>query len=82
MSASEPDKAILLTDEPNVVKKKINKHAFFRWQRGQLKSIGRREEIAVLMFRISGCIVCLRKMMLRLRKLRRVMKAGRCYQGR
>lgn len=28
MSASNPDKAILLTDEPNKVKKKINKHAF------------------------------------------------------
>lgn len=28
MSASEPDKAILLSDEPSVVKKKINKYAF------------------------------------------------------
>lgn len=28
MSASDPEKAILLTDEPNQVKKKINKHAF------------------------------------------------------
>lgn len=28
MSASDPDKAILLTDEPNKVKKKINKYAF------------------------------------------------------
>ncbi len=28
MSASNPDKAILLTDEPNKVKKKINKYAF------------------------------------------------------
>lgn len=28
MSASDPDKAILLTDEPNRVKKKVNKHAF------------------------------------------------------
>ncbi len=28
MSASDPSKAILLTDEPNQVKKKINKHAF------------------------------------------------------
>jgi len=28
MSASQPDKAILLTDEPNVVKKKVNKYAF------------------------------------------------------
>lgn len=28
MSASEPDKAILLTDEPSAVKKKVNKHAF------------------------------------------------------
>lgn len=28
MSASDPEKAILLTDEPGVVKKKINKHAF------------------------------------------------------
>ena len=28
MSASDSSKAILLTDEPNVVKKKVNKHAF------------------------------------------------------
>ncbi|MFW5704754.1 MAG: tryptophan--tRNA ligase [Nanoarchaeota archaeon] len=28
MSASEPDKAILLTDEPSKVKKKVNKYAF------------------------------------------------------
>jgi tryptophanyl-tRNA synthetase len=28
MSASEPEKAILLTDEPNKIKKKINKYAF------------------------------------------------------
>lgn len=28
MSASEPDKAILLTDEPSQIKKKINKYAF------------------------------------------------------
>ncbi len=28
MSASQPDKAILLTDEPSVVKKKVNKYAF------------------------------------------------------
>ena len=28
MSASDPSKAILLTDEPNQVKKKVNKHAF------------------------------------------------------
>ncbi len=28
MSASDPSKAILLTDEPNVVKKKVNKYAF------------------------------------------------------
>jgi tryptophanyl-tRNA synthetase len=28
MSASNPDKAILLTDEPNQVKKKVNKYAF------------------------------------------------------
>ncbi len=28
MSASEPDKAILLTDEPEIVKRKVNKYAF------------------------------------------------------
>ena len=28
MSASDPDKAILLTDEPSQVKKKVNKYAF------------------------------------------------------
>jgi len=28
MSASDPDRAILLTDEPNKVKKKVNKYAF------------------------------------------------------